>query len=98
MSVTVIGEYESRGWGPGGEDFHWYCTSNSDAHVGKDPVYISNEAELTELMGKKAYAELKQICDARMEIKRAASPKLLPFLLEHPATTLARKEAAARIQ
>jgi len=29
-----------------------------------------------------------------MEIKRAASPKLLPLLLEHPATTLARKEAA----
>ena len=98
VSITVIGEYESRGWGPGGEDFHWYCTSNSDAHVGKEPVYISHEAELTELMGKKAYAELKQICDARMEIKRAASPKLLPFLLEHPATTLARKEAAAKSQ
>ena len=28
-----IGEYERGGWGPGGHDFDWYCTGNTEAHV-----------------------------------------------------------------
>jgi hypothetical protein len=89
--VTVIGEYERRGWGPGGVEFDWYCTSNSEAHNGKDPVYISNAYELIKLMGTKAYAVLKEICDARMEARRQATPKLLPLLQVHPATLLAQE-------
>jgi hypothetical protein len=48
-SITVIGEYERLGWGDGGDDFDWYCTSNTEAHVGREPVYISNRAELEAL-------------------------------------------------
>jgi hypothetical protein len=91
----VIGEYERRSWGPGGVEFDWYCTSNSEAHVGKEPIYISNAYELIKLMGTKAYALLKGICDARMEARRSASPKLLPLLLIHPAT-LAAQESESR--
>ena len=36
--VTVIGEYERLAWGEGGADFDWYCTSNTEAHIGKEPV------------------------------------------------------------
>ena len=58
-----IGEYGRDGWGPGGADLDWYCTSNTEAHVGTEPVYRSNAAELTALMGAPAYAELVELCE-----------------------------------
>ena len=90
LSVTVIGEYERLAWGDGGEDFDWYCTSNSEAHVGKQPVYISNSEELSALMGARNYAILKEICDKRMEGIALAKAKSLPlFVIQHPATVAA---------
>jgi hypothetical protein len=61
--VISIAEYDRRGWGPGGHDLDWYCSGNTEAHVGKEPVYVSNSAELTQLMGAKAYDELVVHCD-----------------------------------
>lgn len=91
-SVTVIGEYERLGWGDGGEDFDWYCTSNTDAHVGNEPVYISNKAELVKLMGQDAYKILADRCDLRMEGIRAAQSRSLPlFVIQHPASVTAGK-------
>lgn len=58
-----IGEYTRAGWGPGGADLDWYCSSNTEAHIGLEPVYISNCDELTELMGKSAYTELVRHCE-----------------------------------
>lgn len=59
----LIGEYTRAGWGPGGADLDWYCSSNTEAHVGAEPVYVSNRAELTALMGAPAYALLAGHCD-----------------------------------
>ena len=39
-----IGEYDRRGWGPGGHDLDWYCSGNTEAHVGVEPVYVENRA------------------------------------------------------
>ena len=61
---VTIGEYVRAGWGPGGHDLDWYCSSNTDAHVGPEPVYRSNRAELTALMGAAGYAELARHCEA----------------------------------
>ena len=92
-SITVIGEYERLAWGDGGDDFDWYCTSNTDAHVGKEPVYISNKHELEKMMGEVPYAELARLCDARMAGIRDAQAHLLPlFIIQHPATLLAAKK------
>lgn len=91
-SVTVIGEYERLAWGDGGEDFDWYCTSNTEAHVGKSPVYISNKEELVALMGAPAYEILKSHCDHRMEGIAQAKKKNLPlFVIQHPATLAAQR-------
>ena len=91
LQIT-IGEYDRRGWGDGGHDLNWYCTTNTEAHVGAVPVYVSYGPELTELMGKKAYDQLTEICDARMaqlaEARAKAEPerrRLLPLLAVHPA-------------
>ena len=92
FSVTVIGEYERLVWGDGGEDFDWYCTSNTDAHVGKQPVYLSNAGELIALMGQRNYDILKEICDVRMAGIAEAKKKQLPlFVIQHPATVAASR-------
>ena len=89
----MLGEYERLAWGDGGEDFDWYCTSNSDAHVGTQPVYLSNRAELVALMGQAAYDILAKLCDTRVEGIRAAQARSLPlFVIQHPATLQAQKE------
>lgn len=66
-----IGEYDRRGWGPGGHDLDWYCSGNTEAHVAPQPLYLTNEAELTELMGAPAYAELVRHCEAHLRSRSA---------------------------
>jgi hypothetical protein len=86
-SITVIGEYERLAWGDGGDDFDWYCTSNTEAHVGTEPVYLSNKTELIALMGEESYRILADHCDARMAAVRELSQRSLPlFIITHPAT------------
>ncbi len=84
---VTIGEYVRSGWGPGGHDLDWYCTSNSEAHVGTQPVYLSNADELRELMGARAYEQLVPLC-AEFE-SRAGSA------LEHPATRAVEPDPAS---
>ena len=90
ITVVVIGEYTRTAWGEGGADFDWYCTSNSEAHVGKVPVYKSSEVELTKMMGRKGYAELVKLCDSRMAAisatRKAQKKRELPLFVIHPAT------------
>ncbi len=59
-----IAEYTRAGWGAGGADLDWYCSSNTEAHVGMEPVYVANRAELVALMGADGYAELVRHCEA----------------------------------
>ncbi|WP_188779564.1 hypothetical protein [Marmoricola endophyticus] len=75
-----IGEYDRRGWGPGGHDLDWYCSGNTEAHVGREPVYRTNRDELVALMGRPAYDVLVRLCEER-EAARAAGAPLAP----HPA-------------
>ena len=66
-----IGEYDRRGWGPGGHDLDWYCSGNTEAHVAVEPVFVTHAAELTELMGRAAYAELVRHCEAHVRSRSA---------------------------
>ncbi len=66
-----IGEYDRRGWGPGGHDLDWYCSGNTEAHVGASAVYVSNGPELVALMGSEAYAELVRLCEAHLRSRSA---------------------------
>ena len=81
--VTVT-EYDRRGWGPGGHDFDWYCTGNTEAHGAQEPVYISNGPELIELMGKGAYDELTRHCEAHIAARERIAP--------HPADPVRRSK------
>lgn len=78
---VTITEYMRSGWGPGGHDFDWYCSSNPEAHVGAEPVYASNRDELVALMGQAAYDELVRHCEAHLATRNS--------LTIHPATAAA---------
>ncbi len=82
-TLTTLGEFDRRGWGVGGEDLHWWCTSSPDAHVGADPVVVSYGPELTALIGLPAYDELLRLCSVRTG---------LPL---HPATAAAQPGCSA---
>ncbi|MFD1947502.1 hypothetical protein [Nocardioides aestuarii] len=66
-----IGEYDRRGWGPGGHDLDWYCSGNTEAHVAPEPLYVTNEPELVELMGRPAYDALVVHCEAHLRSRSA---------------------------
>jgi hypothetical protein len=96
ITVVVIGEYERSAWGEGGADLDWYCTSNSEAHVGKIPVYHSSKTELIKMMGKAGYLELEKLCDSRMAAiaatKKAQKRRELPLFVIHPATRAVQEQ------
>lgn len=99
---VTIGEYDRRGWGPGGHDLHWWCTGAPAAHTAVEPLYLSYRPELVELMGKAAYDVLAELCETRLAAAPAAPPappaapgaapagtRLLPLLAPHPADPVA---------
>ena len=88
-----IGEFDRRGWGPGGHELDWYCTGHPDAHTASEPVYLSLRDELVELIGPQGYAELVTLCEDHLAAVAAlrAAPggrRLLPLYV-HPATRAA---------
>ena len=96
-----IGEYDRRGWGPGGHDLDWYCSGNPEAHVGREPVYRSSKTELVELIGEPGYEQLVLRCEAHLRAvtaaRRIGNRKLLPLLV-HPATLAAQDAAKAEAE
>ena len=73
LEIT-IGEYDRRGWGPGGHDLDWYCSGSTEAHIAPEPVYVGSERELVELLGRAAYDELARHCAAHLARKRRVAP------------------------
>lgn len=70
--VITIGEYDRRGWGPGGHDLDWYCTGSTEAHNAVKPVYETYRPELIELMSQEAYDILVTHCKAHESALAAA--------------------------
>lgn len=81
--VIVLGEYDRRGWGAGGHDLDWYCTGNTDAHIGAEPVYVSSKDEIVALIGQPAYEVLAELCAKRDALLRKNPTDIA--LAPHPA-------------
>jgi hypothetical protein len=86
---STLTEFDRRGWGPGGHELDWWCTSSPDAHVGSEPMFRSYAPELTALVGQQAYDRLAELCDARLATGIVA---------EHPATVKARAMQAPEVR
>jgi hypothetical protein len=72
--VTIIGEYDRRGWGSGGHDLKWYCSGATEAHIAPDPLYLTSAPELTALMGQPAYDVLAGLCEQALSARVAVHP------------------------
>lgn len=86
ITIVMLGEYDRRGWGPGGHDLDWYCSGNTEAHVATEPVYVHSAPEIREMIGAEAYDVLAELCAARLEQERLIAPhpadpkRLLPLV------------------
>lgn len=73
--TNILREWKRRDWGEGGADFHWWCTEDSLAFVGAEPVYVTMREEIIEMIGTTPYEKLAEHLDAQ------PAEQLLP----HPA-------------
>ena len=81
--TSTIREWKRRDWGPGGADFHWWCTDDPAAFVGAKAVWEACVDELVALSSPAAYASLEQHIRARQASGAVAVP--------HPALKVRRK-------
>jgi hypothetical protein len=81
--VTTLGEFDRRGWGPGGADLHWWCSGSPVAHVSPEPMVLTYAAELIALIGAPAYQELRRLAEARLDLGMVAP---------HPASPPPRRQ------
>lgn len=63
--TSTLREWKRRDWGPGGAEFHWWCTQDADAFVGRVPVYVALRDEIEELVGPAAYRLVQEHLKAR---------------------------------
>jgi hypothetical protein len=84
--VDTVGEFDRRGWGPGGHDLHWWCTGAPAAHVSPEPLVETYAAELTALLGEAAYAELRRLTELRLDQGLVAPHPASPPVAPHPAS------------
>jgi hypothetical protein len=73
--TKILREWKRRDWGEGGHDFHWWCTDDSLAFVGAEPVYSAMRDEIIEMVGEGPYKKFVE------ELERRPVEQLLP----HPA-------------
>jgi hypothetical protein len=82
---NVLSEFGRSGWGPGGDEFAWWCTEAPEAFTGTVPVYRSMEAELRAMVGDALYEAIATYLDRRM-VNGSGHTVLVP----HPAVRKAR--------
>ena len=54
-----------RDWGPGGDEFNWWCTESDEPYRGDRPLYVTAADELTEMVGEDVYRQLAAELDGR---------------------------------
>jgi hypothetical protein len=89
--MTTIGEFDRRAWGSGGHDMHWWCTGSPAAHIAVEPLVVTYEPELVELIGRPAYDELRRLTELRLDqglvAPHPASPRPVPVELHRRRPT-----------
>jgi hypothetical protein len=72
--TSTLREWKRRDWGPGGDEFHWWCTETDEAFAGRVPVYQYLRDEIAEMIGEHVYGQMVELLER---------PKWTP--LPHPA-------------
>lgn len=61
--TVFVRAWERRDWGPGGDEFHWWCIEEPVAYTNPNPVYITSRDELILLIGPELYARLVTVLE-----------------------------------
>ena len=61
--VATVRGWTRSDWGPEGETMAWCCTEGTRAYVGHEPVVDSMAEELTAIVGREVYVELRRRID-----------------------------------
>jgi hypothetical protein len=85
--TTTLSEFSRSGWGPGGEEFAWWCTEAPEAFTGAAPVYRSLEVELRAMVGDELFEAIAGYLDRRMGLQPAVADAVV---VPHPAVRRAR--------
>lgn len=56
--TVMVRAWERRDWGPGGDDFHWWCIEAPEAYTDDSAVYQTCRDELVEMIGETIYQRL----------------------------------------
>ncbi len=63
--TVFVKAWNRRDWGPGGDDFHWWCIEEESAYVGPNSLYLTARDELVEMVGQSIYDRLSSQIDLR---------------------------------
>jgi hypothetical protein len=77
--TSTIREWKRRDWGPGGAEFHWWCTADTEpanAFVGDRPVWQACRDELIALTSPAAYELLVEHLQQRADWVALPHPAL----------------------
>lgn len=74
--TSILREWKRRDWGPGGDDFAWWCTDAPDAFVGESAVYRILEDEIVEMVGRSAYELLAEHVASRRNWQPVPHPAM----------------------
>jgi hypothetical protein len=72
--TVLVRGWQRRDWGPGGDDFHWWCVEEPTAYVGAMPVFDALADELTEMVGDAIYTQLAEAMRRQLEQATVSAP------------------------
>ena len=72
--TSTLREWKRRDWGPGGQEFAWWCTEAPEAFVDADPVYVTMRGEIEEMVGTEIYDRFVEALGARGSVALLPHP------------------------
>ena len=63
--TIFVRAWQRRDWGPGGDEFHWWCIDDDAAYNAVSPLFITARDELLEMIGPIVYGQLAEELNRR---------------------------------
>ena len=58
-TTHTLREWRRRDWGEGGQEFHWWCTEESEAFTAHEPLVTTCRDDIVGLVGEERYELLR---------------------------------------
>jgi hypothetical protein len=74
LTDITVRAWRRDDWGPGGATMAWWCTEAPEAFCADEPVIVTLEQELRDIVGDRTYDELRERLRYRLEAPEAIDP------------------------